>query len=387
MSLMRESDPRFAHLERKVGLFVLLSLAVVAGAVVIAGVRQGLFTPKAGILFYDDSARDLAEGTEVVTRGFRIGKIAGVSLLEDGRVEVRVSIDRSFLRWIRQDSTARLAAKPFIVGSRIEISPGTPEAPPLPEGGTILFQRDPDVAEVAKKALEDVKPVLLAVKSLIEYLDDPEGDVKLSIANVNRLSAGLLETRSQFDQTLLEVSGRMRTITADLEALTGEVRRGLLPKVDGLLDQSGALVADAGRATRTAEQLLTEDVRGLTKTVRDDLLPQVRRLLASTESTLETAGKTAATVDRELPEILESVRSSLGQVQEIMEQILPVARQAGPMVEESQALIEDSQALIRRTGELWPFRTWKKTPGKTIDVDSYAPPPPERVGAPGAGGR
>ncbi|HWR97580.1 MAG TPA: MlaD family protein [Candidatus Methanoperedens sp.] len=375
---MRESDPRFARLERRVGLFLLATVLIVAGAIGVVGVRQGLFTPKADVLLFDESGRDLVEGMEVVTRGFRIGKVRDVRLNDDGRVQVTLAIERRQLRWIRQDSVARVALKAFIGDSRIEVSPGTPQAPPLPAGGTITLVRDPDLTEIAKKVMEEVKPVLLAVKSLIEYLDNPEGDVKQSLANVNRISAGLVDTRERVDEALARVSARVDAIGGHLEALAATLRGEVLPQVAGLvgdgrqlLGETRQIAGDAGRTVRSLDAFVKEDLSRLTAALREEVIPQVRDLIAEADRAAAAAGTGVDRVNRELPAILEEVQASLENIRVITAQLVPASQEAAGVLRQGGELVEDSQALVRRAQELWPFRTGAKRTGTTVEVDSY----------------
>ena len=59
MSVFEEHDPRFVHLERKVGIFVILGIVATLSGVVLLGVRQGVFTPRAAVYFRVASAEDL----------------------------------------------------------------------------------------------------------------------------------------------------------------------------------------------------------------------------------------------------------------------------------------------------------------------------------------
>lgn len=349
MALMRESDPRFARLERRVGAFLAVSALIVLAVVVIVGVRQDLFTPKSTLIFHDVSGRDLAEGMQVVTRGFRIGKVDSIRLDETGRVEVRLAIRDSYLRWIRQDSTARIPTKAFIGDARIEISPGTPQSPPIEPGSVIAFEREPDLSEIAKRVMEDVKPVLLSVKNLVEYLDDPQGDVKQAIAGVNQLAAGLNETRAGVDRTIVQLGGRIDALAANIEAL---------------LD-------DAGGTVRSADAFVREDLRGLAASLRDELVPQLRGLITGADRAAGAAGSGLERIDRELPEILAKVDATLENLKNVSAELVPASREAAGVLRQGGELVEDSQALVRRTRELWPFRTGRKEPETTVDVDSY----------------
>ena len=383
---MHESDPRFANLERRIGFFLLASALIVVGAVALVGIRQGLFTPKSQLVFHDVSGRDLAEGMEVFTRGFRIGKVKSVRLDDTGKVEVVLAIEKRLFRWIRADSTARVIPKAFIGDSLIEISPGTAQAPPMAPGGVIAFVREPDLADIAKSMMEEVKPVLLSIKGLVEYLDNPKGDVKQSIANINTLSAGLVETRVRLDETLARVGGRVDALAANLEAVAAALRTETLPQLNGLVAKGTGAVESAGGAARSLDAFVREDLHGLTATVQNELVPQVRDVLANADRAAVAAGGGAEQISREIPALLAKIDASLENIRVITEQLVPAAKEAAGVVRQGGELVEDSDALVKRTSELWPFRTGTKTPGTTVDVDSYqikpAPSP-----APAAGPR
>ena len=401
MALMRESDPRFAHLERRIGLFLLASALIVAAAVALVGVRQGLFTPKTAVVFHDESGRDIDEGMDVITRGLRIGRVRSVRFDEAGKVVVTLAIETRHFRWLRRDSIARVATKAFFGDARIEITPGTPQAPPLEPGGVISFERDPELTEVAKKVMEEVKPVLLAVKSLVEYLDDPKGDVKQSIANVRQISAGLVDTRARVDEALARVSARVEAVAANLEALSASLRGELLPQVSALVGDGRQLVGDgrqlvgdarglvgeAGSAVRSVDAFVREDLRAIAASLQNELVPQLRGLIAEAQRATAGAGDGVARLNRDLPAILEKVNASLENVRVITGELVPASREAAGLLREGGELVEDSQALVRRAQELWPFRTGRQQRGTTVEVDSYEtgiPPQPRGTPAPGA---
>lgn len=390
---MRESDPRFANLERRVGVFLVVSVLIVAAVIGAVGWRQGLFTPKSALVFHDDSGRDLAEGMEVFTRGFRIGKVRGVRLDEAGRVEVTLAIERRLFRWVRKDSTARVIPKTFIGDSLIEISPGTPQAGPMPADSEIPFVREPDLSDIAKRVMEEVTPVLTAVRGLVEYLDDPRGDVKQSIANINRLSAGLVETRGRLDETIAQVGARVESVAANLDAVAAALRTETLPQVTGLVARGAGAVDDADRTVRSLDAFVREDLHGLTEKLRTELIPQLQGVVADAGRAAAAAGSGAERVNRDLPALLEKVNAglektnaSLENMRAITAELVPAAKEAAGLVRQGGELVEDSEALVKRTGELWPFRTGPKQPGTTVDVDSY-PPKTAPPAGPAAGPR
>lgn len=370
---MRESDPRFSNLERRVGVFLTVSALLVIGAIAVVGVRHGLFTPKTPLVFYAHSGDGLAEGMEVVTRGFRIGQVKSVRLDDTGQVEVRLAIDTDQLRWIRRDSVARLAAKALIGDSRVEISPGSPEAPEATDGQVIAFVHEPDLIDIAKALAEkDVKPVLQGIRNLVAYLEDPQGDLRQTIAGLNRLSAGM-------NQTLAPLGERLNALAENLEALSASLRRETLPQVTGLLGQGQSILGDTGRTVRSLETLVREDLHALAATVNGEVAPQLRALIATANRATASAGGGADALGRELPAILAKIDATLENLRVITERLAPAAQELPGVLRQGGELVEDSQELVRSIQGTWPFRPEEKPPGTAIDVDSYqirnAPPP------------
>ena len=88
MSVMEEKDPRFKSLERKVGMFVILAFVFIIVAFVFIALERELFTSKSILYLIADSGTNIIEGQPVKFKGFKIGKVAKVSLNDLGKVEV-----------------------------------------------------------------------------------------------------------------------------------------------------------------------------------------------------------------------------------------------------------------------------------------------------------
>jgi len=218
MNLFEERDPRFVHLERKVGIFVILGIAATVSAVVLLGVRQGAFTPRAALYFRVASAEDLGEGAEVLTRGFRIGKVSRLRLDDAGKVEVRLAVDKNALRWIKRDSMARLSKSLLVGGAKVVITSGTPGAEVIREGDELAFETGVGLSETAQQAMEELKPVLRQLTVTIGNLGDPKGDFMTTLANLNRLTANLDETQRGIGAAFDGAGAGINKLTADLDA-------------------------------------------------------------------------------------------------------------------------------------------------------------------------
>src|SRR4030065_214043 len=78
-----------------------------------------------------------------------------------------------------------------------------------------------------------VRGILDIIKETISYINDPEGDIKKAIANIEKLSEGLLKTKQNLDSVLREAKGTVREAT-DAFAKLGDVGDKALPVIDKL---------------------------------------------------------------------------------------------------------------------------------------------------------
>jgi phospholipid/cholesterol/gamma-HCH transport system substrate-binding protein len=328
MSLFEEHDPRFIHLERKVGIFLLLGIVATVSAVVLLGVRQGAFTPRAALYFRAASADDLGEGAEVLTRGFRIGKVSRLRLDDAGKVEARLAIDRKALKWIRKDSTVRLAKSLLVGGAKVVITPGTPAAALIGDGGELALEPGVDLSESAQRAIDELKPVLRQLTVTIGRLGDPQGDLMKTLANLNRLTADLDATQRGIGAAFASADANFARLATELDATVAALRK--------------------------------------------DVLPEVQTVLRSADAAVREAAGAGAALQQRLPPILEKLDASLVTVQAIALDLKKASAQAPALLEDGGALVQDSQALVKRVGGMWLLRSDEPPPTeRTVDVDSY----------------
>lgn len=198
MALLRDSDPRFRNLERKVGLFVLVALAGVLLTVAGIGIKQELFTPKTRLYFMSDTGQDLHEDMEVKLSGFVIGKVDKVELTEAAKVKVTLSIVSDYMKWVKTDSKARLAKEGVIGASIIDVSVGGEQAKVLAKGAEISFERERGLGTVVDQLYAQVQPLI--------------ADIRRTVQHVDVLVAGLPETRKKLDDVLASAAINLKNL-------------------------------------------------------------------------------------------------------------------------------------------------------------------------------
>ncbi|GLS04134.1 hypothetical protein GCM10007860_12800 [Chitiniphilus shinanonensis] len=295
MKLLRDTDPRFQWLSWRVGAFVGSAVMLVAIVIGLLGLKQGYFVPKSRLHFVAENGSGLVAGMQIRLSGFKIGVVDSVALNDQAKVDVELLVEERYMKWIKPDSTALLQQEGLLGDNFIEIAGGTPNAKPVEDGATLTFAPSLGLSEIALDLRQRTIPIIDSVQTTLDYLNDPRGDLRGTIANVRQLTEELHATRAAVDkllQNLDHVTGeqvpqvmaqtdatlqRAERIAADLEVRLPSV----LDKLDGTLAEAQGAASEAHAAVGTARRALDEAAPRLPSLVRnaDDLVSGGRDVL------------------------------------------------------------------------------------------------------------
>ena len=137
-------DRRTFGLQVRIGLFVVVALAVFLGVIYLLGARARYFERKYELHADFTEVGGLIEGATVRLAGVQIGRVTKVVLSPDvgGKVRVTVTVARQFKERIRGDSEAQIVTQGLLGDKLVEITQGTPATAALKEGD-VLRTRDP----------------------------------------------------------------------------------------------------------------------------------------------------------------------------------------------------------------------------------------------------
>lgn len=293
--MVAEEDPRFRHLRKKIASFVAVAVAIVAAVVWVIGSENDLFSKKYQLTFTVEKGTGFTRGMPVKLSGFRIGRIKSVSLNESAAVDVVLQIDKKYQKWIRKDSTVKLVKEGLVGDAVIEVSVGSPRVAQLQDKEQIAYVKTKALDEMADEIAEKVKPVLIEVRDIIGYVNDPKGDIKQSMRNLNVLSRNLESTRQRADMVLVKAGDDVGTISGKLSTAVDNTSA----KLTGVLDDTSLTVKKAnsslGRLDEKLPALLAntetslKNVESLTRDLKqtgETVLPKVPALVKKSEETL-----------------------------------------------------------------------------------------------------
>ncbi len=290
---LRDNDPRFKWLSWRVGVFAGAILATFVVLLVFLGDRQGLWSSKAKVHFIAESGSGLKPGMQVRLSGFRIGVADAVKLNDQAKVDVTLLIEQQYMRWVKEDSIAILQQEGLIGDHYIEIAGGTVKAKRLADGGSLFFAPALGIADIAQNLSNRTLPMIDSVQQTFDYFNDPKGDIRVMLTNVQLLTAEVRGTREKLDS--------------------------LLMRVDGVVDVEG-------RATlRSAEQLLRR-----ADTVANELNTKLSPVLLSAASvgvSADSAAKDASATMTVLRQAVEQSAPTLPSVMRNADELLYGGRQ------------------------------------------------------------
>ena len=137
--------------EIKVGSFVLAGLLVSAGVIFLIGDERKLFEKKHEYQAVFRDVQGLKGGSPVRMGGVDVGTVSTVSYAEDpkdSKLYVTFTVVQDEARRIRTDSVATIDNKGLLGDKMIVLTIGSPNAPPVPNGGRVKSDETKDIGEM-----------------------------------------------------------------------------------------------------------------------------------------------------------------------------------------------------------------------------------------------
>jgi phospholipid/cholesterol/gamma-HCH transport system substrate-binding protein len=274
-------DRKQLALQVRIGGFILAGLLVFLAIIYLLGAQARYFERKHQLVAEFTQVGGLIEGATVRLAGVQIGRVTSVDLPPEpgGKVRVTMTIGKRFTDRIRRDSEARIATQGLLGDKLIEITIGSPDAPPLAPG-ELLASEDPfemsEVFAAGARTLTGVNRLTSALTSTVEQIDKAG-----TIDKLNRLTSAAAAAMERIDEA--GTVDKLNRLTAALGGAVDRLNRS------GTLDELGSAVKSARRITDQIEKgngwahaLLYEEPQALRRL--DEILVSTQALIARAQS-------------------------------------------------------------------------------------------------------
>jgi len=304
------------HIELKVGLFIVITTALILASLAYIAYKKDMFTQVHAFTLSSKSGDGLTEGMPVVFSGFKIGKVDSLELNDNGLVLIKISVPQRHIKWLRTD-TRFVLEKPIIGAPRITVITANFQHPPLNEKTVRELTVTSDINEIVKMVqpvLDRVNSIVTSVDKLTALLASPEGDLNRTLANAQVLTSKLSRKDSLLEIAVADKESvkSVHQALKQVKDITGEVD-GILKKVDAmavktddsLYGKDGALVS-VGKILRDLVAKLqkletTVDNVNRISTDATGATGDLKGLRTDLDATIRSVNRLADDIDRLIP--------------------------------------------------------------------------------------
>lgn len=293
----------------RVGIFVLLGLAVLAFLVLNSTGDFNPFERKLKLKAHYETADGLREGAEVQLAGIHIGKVDQVKLLppdETGatKVEAQLTVDeyldgRPINDRIRTDSVAQLVSMSLLANDKlINITPGTPKGSPVEENYVLSSAGALSISQLTQTGndlLGQINKLAVPTSEILEKANRGDGTLG-KIINDDQLYKNLDTTVSEARTTMLRLQTTIDKVNNG-DGSAGKILNdpALYDSLNRTANQLENISKDIRAGKGTAGKLLYDDAlyndsRAAIQDLRNSV-DGINRITADLNAGKGTAGK------------------------------------------------------------------------------------------------
>lgn len=302
----------------KLGIFVIGGVALFLLTLFYLGRENNIFNKTFAVSAIFKNVEGLKEGDNVWLSGVKIGTVKKVSIMDEGKVIVTLSLKEKQNEFIKKDATANIGSDGLVGNKIVVIRPGTAKET-IHDNDTINSFSPTDTQELfnlAKEVGTDIKAIT--------------ADLKITTARINAGEGVIGELLNE---------GEM---AKELRASMAAIRRAS---------------ENATRATNEINKMLTEINQGdglMTKLIRDTTYAaQFSRTMENVEQVGENAKRMAA----DLKEVTDKMNDKNNAMGVLLTDTAFAAKLKSTMTnaEKSSAKLDENLKAMRSS---WPFKKY-----------------------------
>ena len=287
----------------KVGMLLAATILIAGGFVLYVLFARGTFEHTQRLYLLAGDVEGVSVGLNMTFSGFPIGRVRRITLGEDGKAKIEISVREDDAKWLRKSSVFTIE-RGLVGGAKIRVYTGNLQDALLEDGAVRPVLRG-DTTEEMPQLVATARGIL----ENVERLTESGGAVHATFANLQKLTErmsgpqGMLGALLGSDEQVAKLIGtieRTNTLLASLERTTGRLDT-LLANTDRRVLGDGGVVDEARRAVVQAEALLG-DVRGSIKKL-DAVLADAQSVGSSAKAATADLGQLRADVDENMRKI------------------------------------------------------------------------------------
>lgn len=266
MGERKTTDQKFLHIESRIAIFIFVAVAGMIAVWFFIGKQQHLFSPKKNVFFVTENGKNMQQGVSVTFSGFKIGKVSSVTLTDDNKVLVKMSIISDYIKRIKKDSEAMLTKELPMGESFIEIKPGSKDSAAIKDNEYITFvkarwfpAREDEISTIPI-SLANSPQVLDLIAEVKRSFNNDLGpiinDLKFTLKNFRSVSEDALVTRQYLDTMYLNANNNLNALDTLMTRLNKDIPE-IVDKAHESFDSIKIMAEDIREVTINAFAELT----------------------------------------------------------------------------------------------------------------------------------
>jgi phospholipid/cholesterol/gamma-HCH transport system substrate-binding protein len=287
-------------IEVKVGVLILVSLAILAGFILVMG---GLNFEKTYTVFVDfDNPGGLQTGAPVRIAGVKVGKVAELRFMNGAvdpktnrrtLVRAKLSVEQRVQEAIHEDADFYVTTQGVLGEQFLAIEPGSIQKPTIKDGAIVKGIDPPRLDLFLAKAFELLDTTVTGIKNNRELISD----IAVNTAGLLKgLNGVITDNRERINRTM----ANLEALSAEANTLTHDARLKYVdnPKIAHTIDNidriSSDIQKDSGPMLKDAREALA-NVNRLSATVGGaDEQAKLKKALEDVAQLATRANATAA---------------------------------------------------------------------------------------------
>jgi phospholipid/cholesterol/gamma-HCH transport system substrate-binding protein len=200
---------------------VFVGIAILIITILTLGSQRKTFEKSITVKSFFNNVNGLQKGNNIWFAGVKVGIIKSVSLLQNGTVEVEMSIDDQSVKYIPKDAKARLSTDGLIGNKIIEIYGGTPQSATIAPGDELAAEKllsTDEMMNTLSKNNDNLFAITTDFKTISKRLADGKGTIGKLLTDetmIDQLNATTL--------ILKRASGNLEKLTSNVSAYAAKL--------------------------------------------------------------------------------------------------------------------------------------------------------------------
>jgi len=205
----------------KIGVFVLVGLAVLVLAIFFIGNKKNLFSPTFTINGMFKNVNGLQIGNNVRFAGINVGVVEDIQIMTDSSVKVVLTMNQEVKKFIKKDAKLSIGSDGLMGDKLVVITPGSGTSNEPIKGGEQLTAINPlDMDKLITKLTKianDAGDVVEGLAGIVQKVNSGKGSIG-RLLNNDKMARNMENTVKQAQTTMANVHKTTGTLNEDLKA-------------------------------------------------------------------------------------------------------------------------------------------------------------------------